>query len=91
MNWIIFGLIIWNMLVFFLYGLDKWKSVHNRWRIKESLLLFSAFLMGGMGAFLGMVVFKHKTKHLKFKILVPLAIIVNIGIVIGYFYIMNKL
>ena len=91
MSWPIYSLVIWNLLVFLLYGLDKYKSIHHKWRIKESILLLTAFLMGGLGALVGMFVFRHKTKHLKFKILVPLAVLFNIALVILYYYLINKI
>ena len=75
----------WNFIVFLLYGIDKRKAVKQKWRIKEATLILSAFFMGGIGAFLGMKAFRHKTKHLKFKILIPLAIIVNIAIIFLYY------
>ncbi|MBE7042024.1 MAG: DUF1294 domain-containing protein [Ruminococcaceae bacterium] len=68
---------IWNLLVFLLYGRDKQRAMANEWRISEKTLLLCAFLLGGLGAGLGMLVFRHKTRHLKFCILVPLAIICN--------------
>ena len=71
--------------MFLLYGIDKRKAIKQKWRIKEAALILSAFFMGGMGAFLGMKAFRHKTKHLKFKILVPFAIIVNIAIIFLYY------
>ena len=86
MDILLYILIGWTIIVFALYGVDKWKAIHNKWRIKESVLLLSAFLMGGIGALAGMSVFRHKTKHLKFKILIPLALLVNIAVVIGGFY-----
>ena len=74
-------LIIWNIITFALYGIDKSKAKNNKWRISETTLIACAFLMGGIGSFLGMRIFRHKTKHMKFMILVPLAIIMNIAIV----------
>ena len=79
-------LAFWNIAVFALYGIDKWKSTHNKWRIKESTLLLPAFFMGGVGALLGMHVFRHKTKHLKFKILLPISLLLNMAVCIGVFY-----
>jgi len=40
--------------------------------------------MGGVGAFLGMIVFHHKTKHKKFTIGLPLCMISNF--IIHYYY-----
>lgn len=86
MSPIYYILIIWNMIVFAVYGIDKRKSIKNKWRIKEATLISFAFLMGGAGAITGMSVFRHKTKHLKFKILVPLALLINIAVMLGGLY-----
>ncbi|MBK5246528.1 MAG: DUF1294 domain-containing protein [Peptostreptococcaceae bacterium] len=71
-------IVIWNLIVFFLYGLDKTKSKGEGRRISERTLLVTAFLLGGLGAFLGMHLFHHKTKHRIFIILIPVSIFVNI-------------
>ena len=76
------ALIIWNAATFILYGADKRKAKKDKWRTKESTLILCAFLMGGIGAFLGMKVFRHKTKHLKFKLLVPISVVVNAGVIV---------
>lgn len=60
-------LLIWNAIVFLAYGVDKFKAKYNRWRISENALILSAFLMGGIGTAFGLVVFRHKTKHIKLK------------------------
>lgn len=73
---------LWNLITFSLYGIDKHKARANKWRISETTLIGCAFLMGGLGAFLGMRTFRHKTKHLKFRLLIPLAALANIGIVL---------
>ena len=79
-------LIAWNLIVFFMYGIDKSKSKRNKQRISEKTLLISAALMGGTGALLGMYIFRHKTKHLKFKIGVPLLLFVNIIAFTAFIY-----
>ncbi len=61
MEYLIYLLIIWNTITFLEFGIDKWKSIHNKWRISEKTLILSAFLMGGMGGLIGMKVFRHKT------------------------------
>ena len=75
-------IVIWNLIVFVLYGLDKYNSKGEGRRISERTLLITAFLFGGLGAFSGMHLFHHKTKHTKFIILIPVSIFVNILTVI---------
>lgn len=65
-------LIIINLLGFVLYGVDKSKSKGKSRRIPERTLLWVARLGGGLGCWLGMMLFRHKTKHNRFMILVPL-------------------
>ena len=69
-----------NLAAFALYGLDKWKAKRGAWRVPEATLLLVAFLGGSAGALLGMELFRHKTKHWKFKILVPLFLILHIAL-----------
>ena len=64
--WILW--ILLNVFVFLMYGLDKLKAKRNKWRIPERTLLLFTWLMGGVGALAGMQTFRHKTKHLSFKI-----------------------
>ena len=65
-------LIIINLLGFVLYGVDKAKSKGRGRRIPERTLLWVARLGGGLGCWLGMLLFRHKTQHNRFMILVPL-------------------
>jgi len=70
--------VIINIITFCLYGIDKRKARKGKWRISEMTLLLSAFLGGSLGALSGMYIFHHKTKHWKFKLFVPLFLIINI-------------
>lgn len=70
-------LIIWNVIVFAMYGIDKYKAARGKWRISEFTLLAAAFLMGSLGAAFGMEFFRHKTQKMKFRLLVPTAFLVN--------------
>ena len=65
-------LFLLNCLSFWLYGADKRKAVHGLRRIPESTLLLVAGLGGAYGALMGMLLFRHKTRHTLFLILVPL-------------------
>ena len=67
---------IMNLITFILYGIDKYKAVHHKWRIPEKMLILFAWVGGGIGALAGMPAFHHKTKKWKFRILVPLSVMV---------------
>jgi len=64
-----------NLTTFALYGIDKRRAQKHAWRISEACLLTLPFLGGALGALLGMSCFRHKTKHLRFRILIPLALL----------------
>lgn len=71
-------LLIWNLTVFFLYAMDKYRARKNAWRVSERALILGALLCGGVGAALGMALLRHKTRHLKFRLLVPLAAVLTL-------------
>lgn len=68
-------LIVINILGFFIVLKDKNAARKHKWRTKEKTLFLLAFLGGSIGVFLGMQVFRHKTKHLKFIVGVPIIIL----------------
>ena len=71
-----------NVLTFALFAWDKYCATHNKWRVRESTLLFWAAMGGTVGAGLAMEICHHKTLHMKFKFGVPLLLFVQI-ILIG--------
>ena len=73
---LIYYLLIINVLAFVLYGVDKRRAIRNQYRIRESVLLWMARLGGGVGSWLGIKTFRHKIKHTKFRIIVPLWIVI---------------
>lgn len=82
MPYVIAYLVIINIVAFVTMGIDKWKAKKKRWRIRERTLFAEAILGGSIGAFAGMYVFRHKTKHRKFVLGIPLILMVQIGFVI---------
>lgn len=82
--------IVWNLITFFIMGIDKWKAKHDRRRISEKTLLITCFLMGAIGGAAGMLTFHHKTRKLKFQILVPIALVMNLAAITGMIYLMMK-
>lgn len=65
-----------NLAAFFVYGWDKRKAKREQWRVPEHTLLALAFAGGGLGALLGMRVFHHKTRKVKFRLGVPVALLI---------------
>lgn len=68
-----------NIITFATYGIDKMKAKRNKWRISEATLLLLALCGGSLGAWAGIKVWHHKTKHLKFKYGVPAIILLQIA------------
>ena len=64
---ITFALLIWNLIIFLIYGIDKFKARRGAWRIPEKHLLSFAFFCGGFGAWLAGLTFHHKTRKWYFK------------------------
>ena len=77
--WIAF--LVMNLISFILYGVDKRRAKKDRWRIRESTLLLATWFMGGVGAYAGMRVFRHKTKHWYFVIGMPAILATQIALI----------
>ncbi|MBQ2927447.1 MAG: DUF1294 domain-containing protein [Oscillospiraceae bacterium] len=75
---ILLYLLIINAAGFLLMLADKHKARKNLWRIPEATLLTAAALGGSIGCLLGMYTVRHKTRHLKFTLGIPLILAVQI-------------
>ena len=82
---LILYLLLINAVAFLLMLIDKWKAKKNLWRISEATLMSTAILGGGIGALLGMYAVRHKTRHLKFTLGIPLILAVQIGVCLFLF------
>lgn len=71
-------LFIWNLFTFVLMGADKFKAIKKKWRISEKTLFTISILFGGIGVASGMSLFRHKTKHMSFQVIIPFAVVINI-------------
>ena len=71
-------LIVVNIVAIALMGADKRKAKKHTWRISEKTLFLSAAAGGSVGAILGMLLFRHKTKHWTFVIGMPLILAVQL-------------
>ncbi|MCM1283747.1 MAG: DUF1294 domain-containing protein [Muribaculaceae bacterium] len=71
--------IIMNIAGFFLMGTDKKRAKAHAWRIPERTLFLVSLLGGSAGTWLGMYVFRHKTRHWYFVAGMPLILALQIG------------
>lgn len=71
-------LICINILTFLIYGWDKQKARKSRWRISEKTLILLALLGGSPGAYAGMMIFHHKTRHAKFRLGIPVIMVIQV-------------
>lgn len=70
-------LLIVNALGFILMLTDKKKAKKGALRIPEATLLTVAAVGGSLGSLLGMYAVRHKTKHKKFTVSIPLMLAVH--------------
>ena len=79
-------LLIINAVGFVLMIADKRKARKGRWRIPEATLMGVAALGGSVGSLLGMYTVRHKTKHIKFTLGIPVILILQLVLT---FYLMR--
>ena len=71
-------LILVNAVAFLLMLIDKQKAKKKKWRIPEATLIGSAAIGGSIGALAGMYTFRHKTKHPKFTVGIPVILVLQL-------------
>lgn len=67
-----------NIFAFIMMGLDKRKAKKKQWRTPESTLFLIAVAGGGVGAWIGMYMFHHKTHKNKFVFGIP--VLATVGV-----------
>ena len=78
-------LLLINALGLLLMLADKQKAKKNRWRIPERTLMTVAALGGSLGSLVGMYAFRHKTRHRKFVVGVPVLLALQLLVLCLYF------
>lgn len=81
MNTAVIYLILMNLIGFALMGIDKQRARRRDWRIPEKVLFGAALLGGSVGAWAGMYLFHHKTRHWYFVVGMPLILAVQAALV----------
>ncbi|WP_302199764.1 DUF1294 domain-containing protein [uncultured Gemmiger sp.] len=87
--WLLY-LTLTNLVAFCLMAADKRRAQKRRWRIPEHTLFAAALAGGSLGAWLGMYVWHHKTKHWYFVLGMPLILIAQIALAFwlgGWFHV----
>lgn len=81
-----------NLLAFFVMLLDKNKAKKNgAERISEGMLFFMAVAFGSIGVYVGMLVFRHKTKKWYFIAGIPLIMLQNFSFLYLCYLLLGKL
>ena len=75
-------LILINALGLLFMLIDKQKARRGTWRIPEETLIGIGLLGGSIGSIAGMYLFRHKTRHPKFYIGLPLILIGQAALII---------
>ena len=86
MRYVLLYLLIINAVGFLLMLVDKHKAKKKLWRIPEATLMGVAAMGGSIGSLIGMYTVRHKTKHLKFTIGIPLILAVQVVLAAMYLF-----
>ena len=84
MKYFIIYLIVINIITFIIFGLDKYYDIKNKFRVSEATLFCLCIIGGSFLGFVGMKVFRHKTKKIYFRIGVPLIMILEAILIIKW-------
>lgn len=81
MNVIFYILIIYLIIINIISAVvtiyDKCCAVKKHWRVKESTLLLLSAIGGSVGMYLTMQIIRHKTRHIKFMLGIPVILILQ--------------
>ncbi len=68
---------------------DKRCALKKRWRVRESTLLLLSALGGSVAMYLTMHAIRHKTRHIKFMLGIPIILILQLVAVYFIWRIIN--
>ena len=78
MVWLVLYAVLINLAALIVFGVDKKRARRHEWRISERTLFLLALAGGSVGAILGMLVFRHKTRKWYFILGIPLILMIQI-------------
>jgi len=79
---IVIYLISINLLGFMLMLFDKYKAKRSMYRTAEKTLLTVALIGGSIGSLIGMYTVRHKTKHARFTVGIPIMLVLQIALTV---------
>ncbi|WP_235827965.1 DUF1294 domain-containing protein [Brevibacillus migulae] len=80
---LLLGLLLLNTYSFILAWKDKRAAKKHDWRVPEASLWTAAILGGAAGLWAAMLLFRHKTKHLSFRLGVPAVICLHVWLALA--------
>lgn len=84
MKYFIIYIVLINIICFIVYGIDKFLAKKNCFRISERCLFLFSLFGGALGAIIGMLLFRHKTKKFKFYLWNIIMLIIWIYLVFSF-------
>ena len=81
-------LVIINIIAAAVCVADKRKAIKQKRRISEKTLFMLSIIGGSVGMYGAMQLVRHKTKHIKFVLGIPLIIIIQL---VAVYFILTKL
>ncbi len=66
MKYLFIYLVIINLISLIVYGIDKFLAKKKSFRVSEQNLFILSLFGGALGSLIGMFLFRHKTKKVKF-------------------------
>jgi uncharacterized membrane protein YsdA (DUF1294 family) len=78
-KYILIAIALWNLTVLFMYAMDKYRAKSGGWRVPERTLIVCALCLGGIGAAAGMGLLRHKTRHLKFRVVIHFSLLITVA------------
>ncbi|MHC1576874.1 MAG: DUF1294 domain-containing protein [Methanosarcinaceae archaeon] len=83
-QYVIMYLLAVNLISFYLMGLDKDRARKGKYRISERTLFFWAMIGGSVGSIVGMQLFRHKTRHLNFRLGMPAILVLELYMLLEF-------
>ncbi|MFP7493353.1 DUF1294 domain-containing protein [Terribacillus saccharophilus] len=77
-------LLVVNILLYAWMGIDKQRAKAHEWRISERRLWITAIIGGALGGWLGMQMFRHKTKHNAFVFGFPCLVVMHVLLILFF-------